>query len=637
MPLHKTLLLAAFALGWTASQAQSYSTDEIRETLKRQYPEATKAIYEKTSVFTFYQSSSSKTPVTSKESVEVILSKHGSATTRSNYSTYTNSHSTIRRSTVEQNDDRGRFKKTDSFLQDFPIESGGIFHNDFSVNVITLPSKKGLYRIKYDKLYSDYKFLASVSFTESIPVMNRKLVFEVPSWLELELVERNFDGYGVKKSVEDGNSGVRVYTYEWKQIPDFQDYPFSPSSNHYLPHLLVLYKSMKGAPLLPDVSHLYGWYRSLIEELEEDPSVYSEVTELFAGMPKGVEQIYAVNNWVRDNIRYIAFESGIAGFKPDDGHTVYSNKYGDCKGVANLCKNILLQLGYDARLAWMGTRGDVPYDYSIPSLAVDNHMIAVVLYEGDYIYLDPTETYGDPSSLAFRIQGRPVMIENGDAYLLAEIPEGELGTDVIERTVRVGLVPSERVRVMEITERYLGEPRKNVFGSYSMLNAADRQESLENFLMKNNTGQLTLAESAGLDELANELSFAYTLTTGDGIVDIGGEIYSEIEVTKDLRNIKLSPDRKAPWFFKERYLRKSRIQFDIPDGYSLHYAPESFESKHDLFTIKVDVEQTDKTLIINREIAIAKGEIPLSDAAAWEAALGRLKSYYEEQLIFKQN
>ena len=59
--------------------------------------------------------------------------------------------------------------------------------------------------------------------------------------------------------------------------------------------------------------------------------------------------------WVQDNIRYIAFENGIMGFKPDAAQNVLNKKYGDCKGKANLLKEMLKLAGYDARLTWIGT------------------------------------------------------------------------------------------------------------------------------------------------------------------------------------------------------------------------------------------------------------------------------------------
>jgi len=614
--------------------AQSLTPETVKQSLKTQFPEASQAIYEKTSTFTFHQASSAETPVTSKESVEMLLF-FGSRATDAAYYTYTNTYSVVRRPSATYSDDRGKFRKSYANSNSFPYESGGIFHNDFFVNRITLPSSKGLYSLKYDKLYSDYKFLASVYFTESLPVLHREIVFEVPSWLEIEFLEKNFEGNEIVKTEEGRADGSRVIRYRWEHIPEEKDAPYSPSSNHYEPHILLLYKALKGNPLMPNTDYLYAWYRSLVDQLEEDREVYASLVETFKDIPKGSEQIYAVNNWVRDNVRYIAFESGVAGFKPDEGHKVYANRYGDCKGMANLCKNILTELGYDARLAWLGTRGSVPYDYSIPSLAVDNHMITAVKHEGDFVFLDPTETYGHPEQPAFRIQGRHVMIEDGDSYILTTIPDGEVGDAGIERNIAVRIYPEEGVRRMVISERYRGEPRKKIVADYTGMDATDREKALKGFLSKNLTGTIALSEISGLDGLSEDLTFEYELVTSDGVVFLDKEIYAEIDPVQDLRKVKRKSDRNAPWFFGERYHRKTRITYHFPDGYTLTYKPESFEVKHPHFTVRAHVEVSEQSVVIDREITVTQGEIPLDELVRWDTTMDQLKSFYEETLVFE--
>src|SRR6201999_2976434 len=100
---------------------------------------------------------------------------------------------------------------------------------------------------------------------------------------------------------------------------------------------------------------------------------------------------------------------------------VLNKKYGDCKGMANLTRSLLVALGFDARLCWIGT-DHIAYDYSTPSLAVDNHMICALNYKGRFYFLDATESYIGFGQYAQRIQGRQVLIEDGDNFLLQRIP-----------------------------------------------------------------------------------------------------------------------------------------------------------------------------------------------------------------------
>ena len=115
---------------------------------------------------------------------------------------------------------------------------------------------------------------------------------------------------------------------------------------------------------------------------------------------------------MQDNIRYIAFEDGLAGFIPATAQEVFKSKYGDCKGMANLMTEMLKLAGLEAYMTWIGTR-HIPYDYTLPSLAVDNHCISTVIIGGKEYFLDGTEKYIPFGDYAWRIQGKEVLIGKG--------------------------------------------------------------------------------------------------------------------------------------------------------------------------------------------------------------------------------
>jgi len=136
----------------------------------------------------------------------------------------------------------------------------------------------------------------------------------------------------------------------------------------------------------------------------------------------------------KDNIKYIAFEDGIAGFKPEDAHTVLYNRYGDCKGMSNLLKEMLEIAGFDARLTWVGTRR-IPYDYSIPSLAVDNHMVCSVMLADTSLVLDATEPFQHIDYVGERLQGRQVLIEDGSSYIIKKLAVENININLVEEQI----------------------------------------------------------------------------------------------------------------------------------------------------------------------------------------------------------
>ncbi|HKK40440.1 MAG TPA: transglutaminase domain-containing protein, partial [Cryomorphaceae bacterium] len=580
----------------------------------------------------YYTFDNSGTNVTSRLDTEKLIYKNSEK--KVVYYDYTDSYSKI----FGVNSDFNHYVER--------YESGGIFHNDFYVNSFYLGTyanekiSEGWVTLEYSKIYSDYKFLGTIPFLPGNPTVKSTVVLEIPENIEIEIREMNFDGYEISRTEEQLKKSKKI-TYTFSKIDFEEDCYYCPSGRHYEPHLVVIYKSVikrgEKQDLLPDVSNLYGWYSSLVAEVEDDPEQISDLVAQFADIPKGEEQVKAVFDWIKNNIRYIAFESGMAGFRPDECQDVYNNRYGDCKGMSNLCKNVLIQLGHDARLAWIGTRKEVPYDYSIPSLIVDNHMIVALKLDGEWIFVDPTETYGKHKEYAFRIQGRPVLIENGEDYIISEVPGSAVDSDYVRRKYTYTFDPQNLVGIYEADMVMTGEPKKYVLANYNMTLAQDREDALVSYLRPYDTGSLELISERGLTQEADSLHFSYRYSSPSGIIDLGNEYYLDIDPSRDLESLKLEDKRKADYYFGERYNRETIIEMIIPEGYSVTHVPKSFSNKTDFFEMSIQLTETADKITIEKRIIIPEGIVSNDQNEEFQNAIGKLISYYEDTIILTQN
>ena len=133
---------------------------------------------------------------------------------------------------------------------------------------------------------------------------------------------------------------------------------------------------------------MYRWSNGLAQVDCNIPELDSLLAEITEGCRTDMEKIRNTYAWVQQNIRYIAFEAGILGHKPDTPAEVLRKRYGDCKGMAILLRTLLKAQGFDARLTDIGTV-DIPYRMSeIATLASVNHMICSLIYQGKTYYLD---------------------------------------------------------------------------------------------------------------------------------------------------------------------------------------------------------------------------------------------------------
>ncbi len=303
----------------------------------------------------------------------------------------------------------------------------GIFYSNLKVKQFgpTVAVDEGtVLQYSYDVYYNDLKFLTSF-YTQSSayePVENYEIQLYSPKEIDCELLPINIEGYDFKKDTP--SSGTIKYSCNKVKTKELSRY--APPRAYHVPHFIVLTKTIKkGKQTIPFIStsnDLFNWYKELVNSVNNDEEIIKEYSQqILNGSENDEQKIEKIFKWVQAKINYVAFEDGIAGFRPDNAQNVILNRYGDCKGMANLLVSLLKQNQLDAHHAWIGTQ-HIPYTYSIPSLVVDNHMICALNHNSKWYYLDATSKTINWDWPSKGIQGKEVLIDNGGSVLINRVP-----------------------------------------------------------------------------------------------------------------------------------------------------------------------------------------------------------------------
>src|SRR5689334_575150 len=515
-----------------------------------------------------------------------------------------------------------------------------IFHSDSKVCSITFSLEekgKGL-TYKYENNYRDVKYLTSFYLNHHLPVAERIIEFNIPSWLELDLRDFNFRNYQIeKKSVKEGD--ITKITFTIKNIASFQREPSSPNHALSYPHIICVSKAYtqngQHKILFENVKDLYGWYSTVCSDIGNKPEeLKSRVEDLTANKKTDIEKIESIFYWVQDNIRYIAFENGIMGFRPDAAQNVFKKKYGDCKGKANLLKEMLKIAGYDARLTWIGT-SDLPYDYSLPSLSVDNHMICTVILNGKKYFLDGTEEYIALNDYAQRLQGKQVLIEDGSNYILDRIP----------------VFPAERNKVREVTKmnidgdslkgnstvEYNGEAKIYTQMAYSATRTENKTEALTAFLKSdNNNLELSNIKAPDFSDRQKPLKISYDFKADNEVTRAGNEIYVVMDWDKEFSSLEFDGERKNDYEFDHKYFITTQTELAIPDGYKADYVPASFKKILPDYSFEGSYVNNGKTITYSKTIIINKPIIRKTEFADWNNFIKEINKFYNDQVVLKK-
>ncbi len=524
-------------------------------------------------------------------------------------------------------------------------ENGESFYSDERIRIYQIYFESVGSKRSADEqtIVTDLKYISEQYFVNSYPIVNDSIVFKVPTWLKIDIKEMNFDDYDIQKNVtQDAKNSLTIYTYIIKNTPAvYFNEPNVPGNSYMFPHVLVMCKSYTKANgqnvnILSSIDDMYQWYEKLIKETGNDINALKPlVNTIIAGKTTDKDKAKAIYYWVENNIRYLAFENGIVGYKPAACQTVVNNKYGDCKCMGNLLTEMLKLAGLDARRAWLGTKG-IAYDLSTPSLAIHNHAICVLILNGKHYYLDATAEYGSLGYDNDMIQGRDIIFENGDTYTAEKIPVAPIENNRTEIN-KVLTIDGDLVSG-NAHYNYNGDSKTLLLYEFNHALGADKDKNIKRFIEYYYPNMSLLSsKTSDLQNWDVPVSLNYTFTVKNQVTKFDNDIYVGIDYDKALQNMQFDSNRHCDYEFDFRLNYNINDTLVVPAGYTIKHVPDDMAVSNPDYSFTVKITHTADKIIYHKEIKVMNEIIRKKDFVQWNAAIKQLKNIYEDQVILTKS
>jgi len=517
----------------------------------------------------------------------------------------------------------------------------GIFYSDAHVCYFGLPLQKigSTSEVTFKKTTLDPRYFTSVYFNDNQPILDQEVKIVVPSWMQLEIKEYNFKQYKIQKTVApDGDQ--TVYTYTMQNIPVIKAEASAPGPSYYAPHILVMCKSAEPKDekyvYFKTVKEQYEWYRKLVLQIGNDEKIIKEKTEeITKGITSDEEKVKTVFQWVQDNVRYIAFENGIAGFKPEKAQEVLRKKYGDCKGMANLLTEMLRSVKLDARRCWIGTN-HIAYDYSTPSLSVDNHMICAWMNKGKPVFLDATEKYIGFGEIAERIQGRQTLIENGNQYLLDRVPV----VTYIQNTSTESRKFSVEGNSLKghVTQVWKGENKVWLLSGLFGVKQDKQENALKQFLAEGKQNfEISNLKINNISNYNADLKVEYDVFWKDVLTVFDKETYLDADNRRSFDNFKIDIEkRKQPYWFQFKNNLVFETEISLAVGKMAGTLPEKLTINQPGYSFIASYRSVPGKIIYKNEIILKQVSIQPENFLQWNKDIEQLTNFYNQQIVITQ-
>ena len=515
-----------------------------------------------------------------------------------------------------------------------------VFHDDMKFSLFSkdVQYRGSKIRLETVEKFKDFRFFPAQYFFRNIPIVHEEIKIRVDSTIKYKVFTYNFDS---TKITTNYSRHGRYYTqsYVSDNILPVENEKWSSPLSCNMPHIVMNIRSFesvygKRIKALESINDLYTMYKNLISETQNDTIALRPILDSIISKEDDAEQrIRLIYNWVQKKIRYIAFEYELEGYIPANAIDVVNNRYGDCKGVANLLKTFLTMEGYDARICWMNTKQS-PYNYLIPSFNNDNHMICAILNDEQPSFLDATNKNLGLYDLAEYMQGKKVMIENGATPWLYQIPILNVKSNA--SIYNYSLSVNNKVLSGKLNVKFNGNKRGDLLQLQDDLNQQNNQ--IVKGILFNGSSQIDLnLDNDQINVIGDSsVQLQSAIQIFGNVHSSGNFMFVRMFPMKEFQVETMDTSRTLDVEFAIRNYSEQIVQLKIPTGYTLKSLPVDTSFLSPVGSIKYSYIVIDSTITCRRIYINDKSILPIEKLTDWNEFIHKVSIEDNKRVVLQK-
>lgn len=225
------------------------------------------------------------------------------------------------------------------------------------------------------------RFCEEVTLDFSMPLRQHYFSVLTPSTRPLKIRNSHMERAKVA-TLNEGN--FTRYIVNRTDIPAVKEDPYIPS--WYSPYQQLSFSEYNSWAEV--VQWALPYYRLDATHLAKMKDLYRQPLS-----KENQESVLQAIRFVQEEVRYLGFEMGESGYKPNAPEQVFRNRFGDCKDKSLLLAAILQSRGIEAYPMLVHTETGLDLPNRLPSPLSFNHCIVYISILGREIFVDPTIAY----------------------------------------------------------------------------------------------------------------------------------------------------------------------------------------------------------------------------------------------------
>ncbi len=498
-------------------------------------------------------------------------------------------------------------------------------YSDIRLKIITAPSAGSGSVVGYEYEQKERPMVLQRVWRvqDPNPVHRGRFLLKLPKGWEHRGIWVHYAG------AEPRVTGENEWTWEVENVPAIEDETSSPPWRALAGYLAVTYFPREGQAGQSSWTDVGRWYASLAEGVRETgPEIRQKVGELTARDSSLWASIASLARFVQREVRYVAIEMGIGGYRPRHAGAVLRNRYGDCKDKVTLLSAMLKELGLDSYFVLAHSqRGVVAAEF--PSLLNFNHVILAIRLPADLdptalfskqdherlgrlLYFDPADEFTPLGYLPTGLQGSQGLLVTERGGELVDLPVLQPANNRLLRIATMTLNP-EGTLAGSIQEIYWGGPAAEWRALYLAGDDFQRRTYLdEKFCSAFPGATLESAHGEAVENVSDNLvlrfrvkAASYAQKAGDlvllrpRIMGWKGELVGEEGL-----------QRRLPFVFDMTTMHTDSFEIVLPEDYSPEELPAPADAVYDFGEYHSRAVIEGKVLRYTRHYTIKKLMVP---------------------------
>jgi hypothetical protein len=545
--------------------------------------------------------------------------------------------------------------------QEYETKSSDIMERNLSTYEVYSDAKEKAVRVpgadvgtvvgfEYEQQERPYTFNDTWRFQESEPVERARYELHLASGWRFK---SDWMNHKEEKPTEENS------TVQWQigDVPRIENEPRRPPYGGIAGGVVFTFFNDKmPAKSYRNWSDIGTWFTQLSSNVRDaSPALSQKVQELAPANLPLLQRIKALAGFAQHDVRYVAIEVGVGGYRPHTAGDIFSHRYGDCKDKATVLSSMLAQIGVKSYYIIVNaTRGVVTKD-SPPTPGGFNHMIlAIVLPEASYpkplpalyehpklghmLIFDPTNEFVPFGQIPPYEQDNYGLLVGEEGGELIHMPLSAPEANGVIRNAKLRLLPDGTLQG-EIEERYTGF--NAMVGREFLKNESenDRKKIIER-IVANSLGnfQLDKYELVNASDIDQDLIIRFNFSAAHYAKNAGSMLLVRPRVLGELAGPwDSNKPRHYAYEFRAPFLYRDIVEISLPDGFKVDELPDPAKATFPFAEYVSKTENSGNVLKYTRQYRMDSTLISMDQMDQLKKLFGQINSDEKNMAVLKKS